>query len=155
MAGSLNNINAGKILVVGDIMLDTYFVGDINRISPEAPVPVFKKSKERSVLGGAANVAANLNAAEQDVSVMSIIGNDSVGDELTEKLERMGICSDLLVRLDDRNTTVKTRFLAGNNQQVIRMDVEDSSPISSELCEKMLSMLREKIKSFDLIRLVH
>ena len=153
MAGSLNNINAGKILVIGDIMLDTYFTGDINRISPEAPVPVFKKSKERSVLGGAANVAANLNAAEQDVSVMSIIGNDSVGDELIEKLERMGISSDLLVRLDDRNTTVKTRFLAGNNQQVIRMDVEDSSPISAYLCERMLSMLREGIKTFDLILL--
>ena len=153
MAGSLNNINAGKILVVGDIMLDTYFIGDINRISPEAPVPVFKKSKERSVLGGAANVAANLNAAEQDVSVMSIVGNDSVGNEIIGNLERMGINLDLLVRLDNRNTTVKTRFLAGNDQQVIRMDVEDSSSINAELCERMLSMLREKIKSFDLILL--
>ena len=153
MSGSLNNIKAGKILVVGDIMLDTYFTGDIKRISPEAPVPVFKKAKERSVLGGAANVAANLNAAEQDVSIMSIIGDDSIGDELSEKLGRMGISSDLLVRLDDRSTTVKTRFLAGNNQQVIRMDVEDASPISAELCEKMLSMLREKIKTFDLILL--
>ena len=153
MAGSLNDIQSKNILVVGDIMLDTYFTGDIKRISPEAPVPVFKKTKERSVLGGAANVAANLDAAEQKVSVMSFMGNDYVGDELMEKFERMGINTELLIRLDDRRTTVKTRFLAGNNQQVIRMDVEDAVPIDKNLCEKMLSMLREKIKKFDLILL--
>ena len=132
-------------------MLDTYFIGDIKRISPEAPVPVFKKDKERSVLGGAANVAANLDAAEQNVSMMSIMGKDSIGDELMENFQRRGISTDLLVRLADRRTTVKTRLLAGNSQQVIRMDVEDALPISSELCAQMLSMLREKISTFSVI----
>ena len=153
MSGSLNDIQSKNILVVGDIMLDTYFTGDIKRISPEAPVPVFKKDKERSVLGGAANVAANLDAAEQKVSIMSLIGNDSVGDELIERFNRIGINTDLLMRLNNRRTTIKTRFLAGNNQQVIRMDVEDALPIDKDLCEKMLSMLKEKIKNFDLILL--
>ncbi len=151
MSGSLNNIQAKNILVVGDIMLDTYFTGDINRISPEAPVPVFKKDKERSVLGGAANVAANLDAAEQNVSMMSIMGNDLIGDEMMENFHRRGIHTDLLMRLSDRRTTVKTRLLAGNSQQVIRMDVEDAVPISSELCAQMLSMLKAKIDSFSVI----
>ena len=134
-------------------MLDTYFTGDIIRISPEAPVPVFKKQKERSVLGGAANVVANLVAADQNVSVMSLMGMDDIGDEIMKRFERMGVNTDLLVRLDDRRTTLKTRFLAGNSQQVIRMDVEDAFPIDDALCSKMLGMLREKITNFDIILL--
>ena len=155
MAGSLNDIRPGKILVAGDIMLDTYFTGDVKRISPEAPVPVFRKDKERSVLGGAANVIANLYAAEQAVSVMSFTGNDDAGDEIAEWFERMHVNTELLFRLNNRKTTVKTRFLAGNNQQVMRMDVEDSSPVDENLCAEMLSKLRKKISAekFDLILL--
>ncbi len=132
-------------------MLDTYFSGDIKRISPEAPVPVFRKQKERSVLGGAANVVANLDAADQNVSVMALMGNDYIGDELMKRFERMGVNTDLLFRLDDRRTTVKTRLLAGNSQQVIRMDVEDSYPIDDALCSEMLEKLRERITAFDII----
>lgn len=155
MTGSLNDIRPGKIIVAGDVMLDTYFSGDVKRISPEAPVPVFRKEKERSVLGGAANVAANLDAAEQTVYMMSVTGNDDAGDELSERFTRMGIDTSLIFRLDERKTTVKTRFLAGNNQQVIRMDIEDSSPIDENLCAEMLSKLREKLSAekFDLILL--
>ena len=143
----MNDIKPGKILVAGDIMLDTYYTGDIKRISPEAPVPVFRKEKERSVLGGAANVAANLDAAEQKVYMMSVIGNDDAGSELAERFARMGIDTELIFRLEDRKTTVKTRFLAGNNQQVIRMDVEDSQPISENLCAEMLARLKEKMSA--------
>ena len=147
MPGSLNDIKPGKILVAGDIMLDTYYTGDIKRISPEAPVPVFRKEKERSVLGGAANVAANLDAAEQKVYMMSVVGNDDAGSELAERFVRMGIDTSLIFSLDDRKTTVKTRFLAGYNQQVIRMDVEDSQPISENLCAEMLARLKEKMSA--------
>ena len=143
----MNDIKPGKILVAGDIMLDTYYTGDIKRISPEAPVPVFRKEKERSVLGGAANVAANLDAAEQKVYMMSVVGNDDAGSELAERFARMGIDTELIFRLEDRKTTVKTRFLAGNNQQVIRMDVEDSQPISENLCAEMLARLKEKMSA--------
>ena len=68
-----------KILVIGDIMLDIYYRGEVNRISPEAPVPVFKKDSEMSVLGGAANVAANLSAARQRVSMIAVTGKDMQG----------------------------------------------------------------------------
>lgn len=153
MAGSFNDIQAKSILVVGDIMLDSYYTGNVSRISPEAPVPVFKKERERSVLGGAANVAANLSTAEQNVSLMSVVGDDSDGAFLKNKIAKMGINTELIMTDSDRSTTVKTRFLAGHNQQVIRMDVEDAIPVTDELSEKMLLMLRDRIKEFDLILL--
>ena len=131
-------------------MLDTYYNGDVKRISPEAPVPVFRKRTERHVLGGAANVAANLVAAGQNVSVMAIIGNDNPGQLLKENFWQQDINTELLVTLN-RHTTEKTRFLAANNQQVIRLDVEDTSPLSDKECNAMLQALRKKIKTFDLV----
>ena len=80
----LNIIQSKNILVIGDVMLDTYYTGEVKRISPEAPVPIFRKESERSVLGGAANVAANLVATMQNVSVMAVVGNDIVGEKLKD-----------------------------------------------------------------------
>lgn len=148
----LNKIKKKSILVVGDVMLDNYYVGDVNRISPEAPVPVFRKKGERSVLGGAANVAANLIAANQKVAMMSIIGNDESGRKLFDFFKNKGISTELVQTLD-RNTTVKTRFLAGNNQQVLRLDVEDTTPISYEESQEMLKKLKEVIGCYHLILL--
>ena len=149
---NLNNIQAKNILVIGDVMLDTYYTGDVKRISPEAPVPVFRKKAERSVLGGAANVAANLIAAGQNVSMMAMVGNDGVGEKLKNIFEHQGINTDLILPLD-RHTTEKTRFLASNNQQVLRLDVEDTDPLSDSDCEKMIKELERKIDDFDLILL--
>lgn len=146
----LSEICSKSILVIGDIMIDYYYSGDISRISPEAPVPIFRKKGERCVLGGAANVAANLIAANQQVSIMSIIGHDSEGELLHSLLADMGINTDLLIKLN-RRTTIKTRFLAGNNQQVLRMDVEDTTPISSSESNLLLQKLKRYIQSFDLI----
>ncbi len=146
----LNNIVSKNILVIGDVMLDTYYTGDVKRISPEAPVPVFRKKTERSVLGGAANVAANLVAAGQNVSMMSMIGNDEVGEKLKKIFEEQGINTDLIIPLE-RHTTEKTRFLAANNQQVLRLDVEDIDPLSTSDCEKMIKKLEDRIDGFDLI----
>lgn len=149
---SLNNIKKKNILVIGDVMLDTYYTGDVKRISPEAPVPVFRKKSERSVLGGAANVAANLVAARQNVSVMTIIGSDENGEKLRTAFVEKGINVDLVMSLA-RETTVKTRFMATNNQQVLRLDVENTEELSQQDCEKMIQALEEKIDSFDLILL--
>lgn len=149
---SLKNIEKKNILVIGDVMLDTYFTGDVKRISPEAPVPVFRKKSERSVLGGAANVAANLIAAGQNVSVMAMVGNDTAGDHLKKLFQKKGIDTSLVVSLD-RNTTEKTRFLASNNQQVLRLDVEDTYPLGHDDCERMLKALDEQIDKFNLILL--
>lgn len=149
---SLNNIEKKNILVIGDVMLDTYYTGDVKRISPEAPVPVFRKNAERSVLGGAANVAANLVAAGQNVYMMAMVGNDENADRLRKIFDAQGVDTSLIVSLN-RSTTEKTRFLASNNQQVLRLDVEDTNPLGCEDCEKMLQSLDEQIEKFDLILL--
>lgn len=148
----IDSIQRKNILVIGDVMIDTYFSGDVKRISPEAPVPVFRKKTERSVLGGAANVAANLVAAGQQVSVMAMVGNDENAVKLRNIFQDNGINTDLIVSLD-RKTTEKTRFLADNNQQVLRLDVEDTMPLSSEDCKCMINQLEAIIKQFDLILL--
>ncbi len=144
------NINRKKILVIGDVMLDNYYTGDITRISPEAPVPVFRKKAERCVLGGAANVAANLVAANQEVSMMSIYGEDECGRSLLHLFREKGIDTELM-DVTSRQTTQKTRFLAGNNQQVLRLDVEDTTPISKGTCEKLLQRLEGCVTTYNLI----
>lgn len=131
-------------------MLDNYFMGDVKRISPEAPVPVFLKKTEWSVLGGAANVAANLVAANQTVSVISVVGDDESGNILKRLFAEKGIDAKLLVAAD-RKTTQKTRFLAGNNHQVLRLDVEDTAPISEDLCGRLVRLVSEHIREYDLI----
>ena len=146
----LEAIKRKSILVVGDVMLDNYCTGDIKRISPEAPVPVFRKKSERCVLGGAANVAANLVAANQNVSMMSIIGEDECGRTLLHLFNEKKIGTDL-IEITDRQTTQKTRFLAGNNQQVLRLDVEDTTHIPSDLCKNLLSRLDNCIGRFNLV----
>ncbi len=149
---TFNNIEKKKILVIGDVMLDTYYSGDVKRISPEAPVPVFRKTSERSVLGGAANVAANLAAAGQSVSIMALIGNDEAGKDLKSIFDSWCIDTSLLCSME-RRTTQKIRILAGNNQQVLRLDVEESKDISAQECDSLLSLLEKQIASFDLILL--
>lgn len=147
---SLNNIQTKNILVIGDVMLDTYYNGDVKRISPEAPVPVFRKRSERSVLGGAANVAANLIAAEQNVSIMTVVGNDDTGKKLRNFFSQQGIDTDLVISLH-RCTTEKIRFLASNNQQVIRLDIEETEPLSEDESKSLLAKLERQIDRFDFI----
>lgn len=149
---NLNKISCHKILVVGDVMLDTYFSGSVKRISPEAPVPVFSKDSEYSVLGGAANVAANLVAAGQHVAIATIVGKDEKGRILKEAFEQKHINIDLIMQLD-RVTTEKTRFLASNNQQVLRLDVEETSPLPRDACEYLLKKIEKRIDEFDLVLL--
>ena len=146
----LSQIRSRHILVVGDVMLDNYYVGDVRRISPEAPVPVFRKRSERSVLGGAANVAANLVAANQQTSMMSIIGRDANGQTMMQLFENLGINAGLVSNLQ-RSTTIKTRFLADNNQQLLRLDVEDTDPITKVESNRILNKLQKVIDDFDLI----
>lgn len=149
---NLNEIETKNILVVGDVMLDTYFTGDVKRISPEAPVPVFQKKSARSVLGGAANVVSNLIAAEQKVSIMTLVGNDQNGDKLKTIFRKQGVDTSFILTLS-RTTTEKTRFLAANNQQVLRLDVEDTSPIDYDESQRLLELLDQQIDRFDLILL--
>lgn len=145
------DIKRKRILVIGDVMLDVYYNGEVSRISPEAPVPVFKKYGERVVLGGAANVAINLAVAEQDVYVMSVIGGDMNGETLKRLLEENAIYTDYLYTAPNRFTTVKTRFLANNHQQVMRLDEETTDELTKEEYSKLIDILKRDISKFDSI----
>lgn len=150
MADMKQSISPKSILVIGDAMLDIYYYGGVDRISPEAPVPVFKREGERIVLGGAGNVAVNLAAANQRVSLMALTGRDSYGDKLRELCSYYGIDTRFLLQ-SEKPTTVKTRFLAERRQQVLRVDMEDARPIDDETAETALSALESGVRDFDLL----
>ena len=126
------------ILVVGDLMLDRYVWGRVERISPEAPVPVVEVVKETVHLGGAANVAYNLAVLKARPLLVGVVGRDEAGDRLVEELHRHEISSEGIVRDKGRSTTIKTRIIA-HNQQVCRTDREDKTPLSQGTVDQMRS----------------
>lgn len=138
-----------KILVLGDVMVDEYVIGRVNRISPEAPIPVLGYSKKNRVAGGASNVANNLVSLGCEVYMSGMIGKDSVGDWLLEDLAQKGIHTDGFVR-EDRPTTVKQRF-ATKTQQLLRVDIEDSSEMTKESQESIYEYVKEKAEEVDAV----
>lgn len=112
-----------KLLIVGDLMLDHYIHGQINRISPEAPVPVLHVTRENSVPGGACNVAANVRALGGAASVAGVVGSDAHGRSLLRLLQKNDVGTEAVLRLGHIPTTVKTRIVA-ERQQVVRVDWE-------------------------------
>lgn len=126
-----------NLLVIGDIMLDEYFWGDVNRISPEAPVPVVEVDSITTRLGGAANVAKNLASLGVSPSLVALCGNDEFGVRLRSMCDEMDISTQGLLVSSHRPTTVKTRVLA-RNQQVVRIDREKTQPLCSEECDMLL-----------------
>lgn len=132
-----------RVLVVGDVMLDRYITGSVDRISPEAPVPVVRVESEASALGGAANVAANVAALGARCVVAGCAGKDTDGEVLRRALEDLGVGTDGLVLTKERPTTVKTRILA-RRQQVVRFDHEiedDASPgLADALAETIAAL---------------
>src|SRR5215472_18330174 len=125
------------ILVVGDIMCDTYLWGKVSRISTEAPVPIFESAERRHVLGGAANVAANLRALGCEVRLLGVIGSDAAGQCVRELLQQRGIADTWLVEDVTRPTTEKTRLIA-HQQHVLRLDRESRTPLASSLVTQIL-----------------
>ena len=116
-----------RVLVIGDVMLDKYCYGEVNRISPEAPVPIVHMKSEKETLGGAANVAHNLALLGCETSLAGYIGDDHHTQELMHKLNKRGIDFEGLVQTN-RPTTTKLRII-GEHQQMLRMDIEDSEPM--------------------------
>ena len=112
-----------NILIIGDVMIDAYLWGKVDRISPEAPVPIVSVNKKESRLGGAANVALNIKALAANPLICAIIGDDAEADEFLRLLNVENISSDGIVKVAKRQTTVKTRVI-GNNQQILRVDAE-------------------------------
>jgi rfaE bifunctional protein kinase chain/domain len=123
-----DKFNGLRILVIGDVMLDAYVMGKVNRISPEAPVPIVSLENEDARIGGAGNVALNLLALGAKPIICGVIGEDTSGDKLLNLFEKNGISTDGLVKSMVRKTTVKTRVIS-NKQQLLRIDSESTFPL--------------------------
>ncbi len=128
----LKKFRHGKVLVVGDLILDQYIWGQVNRISPEAPVPVVTVSSESLQLGGAANVSNNIRSLGGRVDLCGVVGADDGSRQFLQVLERQGIGRDGILADRDRPTTRKTRVVA-HNQQLVRFDTENAEAISGVL----------------------
>lgn len=129
-----------RVLVVGDLMLDRYISGRVDRISPEAPVPVVRVDTESSAIGGAANVAANVVALGARCEIIGCLGEDAAGDALQRALDDAGVGTGGTVRTGDRPTSVKTRILA-RRQQVVRIDHEDDGDVPADVAEALEASL--------------
>lgn len=138
-----------RVLVVGDLMLDAYLLGDAERISPEAPVPVVRIEKERHLLGGAGNVARNITALGGKATLLGVTGEDREADLLGSLVEREGI-RPCLVPVSGRPTTVKTRVMA-QRQQMLRLDREDASPLPEGPLRRVLSRFDSMLDEHDII----
>lgn len=144
----LKNFKNVKILVIGDLILDCYVWGQVDRISPEAPVPVVAVTNDTFMLGGAANVADNIIALGGKATVLGIAGRDRAGEILRGLLEGRGIVSAIVE--DARPTTIKTRVIA-HNQQVVRFDKEDRSRLSSRVFGEIAELLKKAIPEHDAV----
>lgn len=147
MISSEKSWRNGKVLVVGDVMLDRYWVGPSRRISPEAPVPVVKISAASDRLGGAANVAANVAAMGATVNLIGLIGDDEPGREVARQCDANGIGAHLLVD-SKRETTLKLRVMS-QQQQLIRLDFEADNPPSNG--DALTAKYRECLAAADVV----
>ncbi|MFH0738528.1 MAG: D-glycero-beta-D-manno-heptose-7-phosphate kinase [Candidatus Omnitrophota bacterium] len=146
----ISRFNKAKVLVVGDLILDEYIWGTVERISPEAPVPIVWADKKTYVPGGAANVANNINALGAKVCLVGVTGLDGNNNIFLGQLKKRKISSRGIFKEPRRYTTVKTRILAGH-QQVVRVDWEHTNPLSKELNQRVLKFIEQNIAGFDAV----
>jgi rfaE bifunctional protein kinase chain/domain len=146
----LDAAGGGSVLVVGDAMLDRYLSGSVDRISPEAPVPVVRVDGESTALGGAANVAAGVVALGAKCRLVATVGADAPGEELRALLDAKGVESTSLVIDPDRPTTQKTRILA-RHQQILRIDRETAVPPAEEVARRLLDEAMSALAEADVL----
>lgn len=136
LLSALHALHGVRVLVVGDAMIDRFVYGDVERISPEAPVPVLRISRETAILGGAGNVARNLAALGAGVRFVAAAGDDAQGEELQHLLAaETGVAADLVI-VAGRPTTLKTRYVAGG-QQLLRADRENPAPVGDAAAARL------------------
>ncbi|OGZ23723.1 MAG: hypothetical protein A3A08_02550 [Candidatus Nealsonbacteria bacterium RIFCSPLOWO2_01_FULL_41_9] len=146
----VKNFKNKKILVVGDLMLDEYILGSVERISPEAPIPILDVKEIKYIPGGAANNANNIKSLGGEVILTGIIGAEDKGKLLKEILEKRGINTQGVFVDQTRKTTVKTRIVA-RDQQMVRVDSEDRNPIAPETENKILEFINGQIKGVNAV----
>lgn len=137
-------------LVVGDVILDRYFWGDVERTSPEAPVPVVRLKSQSALLGGAANVVSNLVALGASPAIVGVVGADEEADEIRRLFAGIGVDVDRLVEDPSRPTTVKTRVMA-MNQQLMRLDCEETRPLDDSIRKRLVRAFQKELKDAEVV----
>lgn len=151
LARLLAEARGRSVLVIGDLMLDHFVIGRVDRISPEAPVPVVQFDHESFRLGGAANVANNLAALGGEVEIAGVVGSDPEGSRLTAALRTSGIGIGGVIADKDRCTTRKLRVVTTRNQQVARIDYECDRPVSGDLESALVKKIRAAVAHADVV----
>jgi len=141
-----------NILVIGDLIIDQYLLGNCERISPEAPVQVINITNENFLLGGAGNVINNLNSLGASVDILSVIGTCEVSTLLIKLLDNINIGTHYLVKEENRITSKKSRIIA-SQQQVVRYDREDTNEISKKSQHQIITTFQSIVESYDVILL--
>ncbi len=144
-----NGFNRKKVLIIGDVMLDAYIWGKVERISPEAPVPVVTVIKREERLGGAANVGMNIRALGALPVMCSVVGTDDKGEILRALMLNNGLDDAGIVESPHRSTTTKFRIL-GNNTQMLRVDEETARPLKEEVYHELCSRIDKILKTKDI-----
>ena len=139
-----------KVLVLGDVMIDAYLFGKVERISPEAPVPVVAVTHKENRLGGAANVAVNLVALGAKPILCSVVGNDAEAKDLIELIKSNGIGAEGIIQSKERVTTIKTRVIS-QSTQMLRIDNEITDSLNQEDDSRLISKVKELLKEADVI----
>ncbi len=150
LSEGIDRFKSCRILVVGDLIMDEFLWGQVERISPEAPVPVVEVKEESLILGGAGNVVNNIVALGGQVLLCGVIGDDPMGKELTRMLRQLNSPIDGLVVEERRPTTIKTRIVA-HSQQVVRVDREERRPMSEGSIGRILATLQRELNEGDAI----
>lgn len=135
------------ILIVGDVMVDSYLWGDVNRISPEAPVPIIATTGRENRLGGAANVALNIHSLGAVPVMCSVIGSDKAGGIFKDLMKDIGLTTDGIIASDKRKTTIKTRIIS-HNHHLLRVDEEETTPIAADLQERLKVHLKSLLDTY-------
>jgi len=144
MTNIFEKFNSLNVLIIGDVMIDSYIWGKIERISPEAPVPVVRVTKKENRLGGAANVALNIQSLGACPYICAVIGVDSDGENFLSLLKAQGLSNEGLIKIKTRPTTVKTRIIA-HNKQIARVDAETERNLSSSNTLLVLNKIKQII----------
>jgi rfaE bifunctional protein kinase chain/domain len=130
-----------NVLIIGDVMIDNYYWGKVERISPEAPVPIVSVQKKEARLGGAANVAINIQALGANPVLCAVIGGDPNGRMFLELLQQLNMSSDGIFQSNERPTTIKTRII-GNNHQMLRVDEEREEDITPSERKQLIDRIK-------------
>ena len=146
----LDRMAALRLMVIGDLMLDEYVWGTVDRISPEAPIPVVRVERVTTAPGGAANVVRNAAALGAQVRVVGVVGADEAGEMLLREMAALGADTESVHRCDDRPTTQKTRIIA-QNQQMLRVDREGVAKVDDSLAGELLDCVRAHLSDCDAI----